>query len=678
MNPTTYRNPGRAAARAFAAMALAATSFLVPGAAHADEATNTATDMTTEASTSNGADATADAATSGSDTTRAETTGTDTADAATTSSEADASTCAVMRTAPAGTTATLDRGHADIFDLTSDASGALTLRIKEDATGSGVMREPEQTLLAVNKSTLTQIPASVRQATGAPAAAYLLGQTGDNQATVLWPGWDTLGIAAGGYDAARFHVTYTGPADGRIYAFTSSLTEGTKAVTNDGSFDLAPGGDDIDQPYAAHKHVNWLFTRAGRYTLTVQASAWTPGNAGAANAQSAARTYTIDVADEASCLAEAGAAPSTDQAQPAPGVGPGSVNSTNNQAAQDQGEGGATGTPSAPAPTTGTTGTTGTTTGTTSGANPAPASGARTTTGSTTGDRCVATRITREATEAEAATLASSQAPANTARTTLTVSVGEGASGNATDGHFDLGPAIDNGTLVARVKDDRSQPAQWVDPSSLTFALGDAARITAPADLGFVATPGSSVWLIPSTQIAGVPWLGLNSQREEIVTGTTGPVQFTLDAVEGPGRVAVFNAGALGSGVGEHVFDGPGTGYTLGANTHAHQNWVFTAPGTYTLTITMRVTPNGAALAGSGFGSGGELTATGATGPNGRPMVSQVVGRTASGKDCDLSLATTGADTIPLTVVSLTWALTGAACVWVGAIGRRRNLRATL
>ena len=659
MNPTKYRNPGRVAARAFAAMALAATSFLVPGAAHAaDEATaDTADAVATEEAT------TAEA---------------DTANAATATSEADATTCAVMRTAPAGTTATLDRGHADIFDLTSDASGALTLRIKEDATGSGVMREPEQTLLAVNKSTLTKIPASVSQATGAPATAYLLGQSGDSQATVLWPGWDTLGVAAGGYDAARFHMSDTGPADGRIYAFTSSFTEGMKAVTNDGSFDLAPGGDDIDQPYAAHKHVNWLFTRAGRYTLTVQASAWTPGNTGAANAQSAAHTYTIDVADEASCLAESGAAPSTDQAQPAPapGVGPGSLNSTNNQAAQDQADNGATGTPSAPAPAT-TSGTTGTT-GTTTGANPAPSSGARTTSGATGGERCVATRITREATEAEAATLASNSAPANTARTTLTVSVGDGASGNATDGHFDLGPAIENGTLVARVKDDRSQPAQWVDPSSLTFALGDAARITAPADLGFVATPGSSVWLIPSTQIAGVPWLGLNSQREEIVTGTTGPVQFTLDAVEGPGRVAVFNAGALGSGVGEHVFDGPGTGYTLGANTHAHQNWVFTAPGTYTLTITMRVTPNGAALAGSGFGSGGDLTATGATGPNGRPMVSQVVGRTASGKDCDLSLATTGADTIPLTVVSLTWALTGAACVWVGAIGRRRNLRATL
>ena len=732
MNPTTYRSPGRAAARTLAAMSLAAASFLAPTGAHAaDEAgtgldsatetaaaeevaheasdasntqadngatTDAATTVTTDASIDNADSAdTTDAAADNTATTvttdaaadDAEAAATNSAatnstalesvatDAATVSGTGGVTTCDVMRTPPDGTTATLNRGHADIFDLTSDAAGTLTLRIKEDATGSGVLREPEQTLLAIPASTLTQIPDAVSQTTGAPAAAYLLGQSGDNQATVLWPGWDTLGIAAGGYDAARFHITYSGPADGRIYAFTSSFAEGLKAVTADGSYDLAPGGDDIDQPYAAHKHVNWLFTRAGRYTLTVQASAWTPGNAGAANAQSAARTYTIDVADEASCLAEAGAAPSTDQAQPAPGVGPGSVDSTNNQAAQDQGEGGATGTPSAPAPgATGTTGTTGTTTGATTGANPAPASGARTTTGTTTGERCVATRITREATEAEAATLASSQAPANTARTTLTVSVGEGASGNATDGHFDLGPAIDNGTLVARVKDDRSQPAQWVDPSSLTFALGDAARITAPADLSFVATPGSSVWLIPSTQIAGVPWLGLNSQREEIVTGTTGPVQFTLDAVEGPGRVAVFNAGALGSGVGEHVFDGPGTGYTLGANTHAHQNWVFTAPGTYTLTITMRVTPNGAALAGSGFGSGGDLTATGTTGPSGRPMVSQVVGRTASGKDCDLSLATTGADTIPLTVVSLTWALTGAACVWVGAIGRRRNLRA--
>ena len=729
MNPTTYRSPGRAAARALAAMSLAAASFLAPTGAHAadeagtglDSATETAaaeevaheasdasntqadnaattyaaTTVTTDASIDNADSAdTTDAATDNAGATATDSTAMASAatDAATASGTGGATTCDVMRTPPDGTTATLNRGHADIFDLTSDAAGALTLRIKEDATGSGVLREPEQTLLAIPASTLAQIPDAVSQTTGAPTAAYLLGQSGDNQATVLWPGWDTLGIAAGGYDAARFHITYSGPADGRIYAFTSSFAEGLKAVTADGSYDLAPGGDDIDQPYAAHKHVNWLFTRAGRYTLTVQASAWIPGNTGTANAVAPTRTYTIDVADEATCLAEAGLTPGGNGNPTAPGVDPGSTDAqsgagqsgadgdsapdTTDRSASDTGAGA-----NDPAQTSGTglgagsSGGAGTTYGvTTSGTT---TSGARTTTTST-GERCIPTRVTREATGTESAApaSASSQAPANTARTTLTVSVGEGASGNATEGHFDLGPAIENGSLVARIKDDRTQPAQWVDPSTLTFALGEAARITAPADLGFVATAGSSVWLIPSTQIAGVPWLGLNSQREEIVTGTTGGVQFTLDAVEGPGRVAVFNAGALGSGVGEHVFDGPGSSYTLGPNTHAHQNWVFTAPGTYTLTISMRVTPTGAALTGSGYGSSGEVTATGALGTSSRPMASQVVGRTASGKDCDLSLAITGADTIPLAVVSLTWALTGAACVWVSSIGRRRNARA--
>ena len=733
MNPTTYRSPGRAAARALAAMSFAAASFLAPTGAHAADEAGTGLDSATEtaaaeevaheasdaSNTQANNAATTDAATTvtsdaasdnadAADTTDAATdnagaTATDSAatnstalesvatDAATASGTGGVTTCDVMRTPPDGTTATLNRGHADIFDLTSDAAGALTLRIKEDATGSGVLREPEQTLLAIPASTLTKIPDAVSQTTGAPTAAYLLGQSGDNQATVLWPGWDTLGIAAGGYDAARFHITYSGPADGRIYAFTSSFAEGLKAVTADGSYDLAPGGDDIDQPYAAHKHVNWLFTRAGRYTLTVQASAWTPGNTGTANAVAPTRTYTIDVADEAACLAEAGLTPggNGNPAAPAPGVDPGSTDAqsgagqsgadgdsvpdTTDRSASDTGAGA-----NDPAQTSGTglgagsSGGAGTTYGvTTSGTT---TSGARTTTSS--GERCIPTRVTREATGTESAAPASSQTPANTARTTLTVSVGEGASGNATEGHFDLGPAIENGSLVARIKDDRTQPAQWVDPSTLTFALGEAARITAPADLGFVATAGSSVWLIPSTQIAGVPWLGLNSQREEIVTGTTGGVQFTLDAVEGPGRVAVFNAGALGSGVGEHVFDGPGSSYTLGPNTHAHQNWVFTAPGTYTLTISMRVTPTGAALTGSGYGSSGEVTATGALGTSSRPMASQVVGRTASGKDCDLSLAITGADTIPLAVVSLTWALTGAACVWVSSIGRRRNARA--
>ena len=178
------------------------------------------------------------------------------------------------------------------------------------------------------------------------------------------------------------------------------------------------------------------------------------------------------------------------------------------------------------------------------------------------------------------------------ATATLTFVVGPDANGNANEGHFDLGPRIVDGKLKLQVKDDRSQPASWVDPATLTFSLGDKATLKAPDALNFVATPGQDVWMISSSQSAGVPWLGMNSQAEEIVSKTSGEVTFTLVSVEGPGKVSVFTSGGLGGGVGEHLLQEEGSSYTLPANTHAHQNWVFTAPGTYKLTISAQVTPS--------------------------------------------------------------------------------------
>ena len=201
------------------------------------------------------------------------------------------------------------------------------------------------------------------------------------------------------------------------------------------------------------------------------------------------------------------------------------------------------------------------------------------------------------------------------ATATLTFVVGPGANGNANDGHFDLGPRIVDGKLKLQVKDDRSQPASWVDPATLTFSLGDKATLKAPDALNFVATPGQDVWMISSSQSAGVPWLGMNSQAEEIVSKTSGEVTFTLVSVEGPGKVSVFTSGGLGGGVGEHLLQEEGSSYTLPANTHAHQNWVFTAPGTYKLTISAQVTPKqGEQISGEDGGSGDGAAASSGAG----------------------------------------------------------------
>lgn len=218
------------------------------------------------------------------------------------------------------------------------------------------------------------------------------------------------------------------------------------------------------------------------------------------------------------------------------------------------------------------------------------------------------------------------------ATATLTFVVGPGANGNANDGHFDLGPRIVDGKLKLQVKDDRSQPASWVDPATLTFSLGDKATLKAPDALNFVATPGQDVWMISSSQSAGVPWLGMNSQAEEIVSKTSGEVTFTLVSVEGPGKVSVFTSGGLGGGVGEHLLQEEGSSYTLPANTHAHQNWVFTAPGTYKLTISAQVTPKqGEQISGEDGGSGDGAAASSGAGSSEGGSASGAAGSAASG-----------------------------------------------
>ena len=218
------------------------------------------------------------------------------------------------------------------------------------------------------------------------------------------------------------------------------------------------------------------------------------------------------------------------------------------------------------------------------------------------------------------------------ATATLTFVVGPDANGNANEGHFDLGPRIVDGKLKLQVKDDRSQPASWVDPATLTFSLGDKATLKAPDALNFVATPGQDVWMISSSQSAGVPWLGMTSQAEEIVSKTSGEVTFTLVSVEGPGKVSVFTSGGLGGGVGEHLLQEEGSSYTLPANTHAHQNWVFTAPGTYKLTISAQVTPKqGEQISGEDGGSGDGAAASSGAGSSEGGSASGAAGSAASG-----------------------------------------------
>lgn len=250
----------------------------------------------------------------------------------------------------------------------------------------------------------------------------------------------------------------------------------------------------------------------------------------------------------------------------------------------------------------------------------------------------------------------------------------------ATEGHFDLGARIEDGKLVASLKDDRNQPASWVDPASVAFQLGDQAKLKAPDALSFVSKAGQDVWMIQSSQQEGVPWLGFNTMHESIVEQTEGTITWKLDSVEGPGKMAAFTSGTFGGGIGDRIFDNVGgpTSYTVAKNTHMHPNFVFTEAGDYKVSLTATAKgKNGEELSAKtvlNFSAGSEAkvpTVQGSTAKDGKPLVSEdgkKLGRTPSGEVCEL-----GAGNLPSTgaAVGQGAALLAALVIGVSILGRR-------
>ncbi|MBW3085280.1 hypothetical protein KEM60_01477 [Austwickia sp. TVS 96-490-7B] len=408
---------------------------------------------------------------------------------------------------PATGAVAFSKGHTDLFYVTPQRGG-LDMMLREDITGSGVLRRPEDVRLLVGDNAVMTVPSGLPEA---GRQAYVLPITQNPQ--LLWPGWSTEPLRAAGMSAADIDVTVTGP--GRVSLFSTGFGGKPSSVLTSGSLQL-PGR--IQVPTPAHVHANWIFSAPGTYTLTARATAQ--------GRQTRTATYTIAVGRTA-VAAAVPTVSSVDGASPASYTAP----------------------------------------------------------------------------SAGAAALAPAAAPAGTALTAAAKTVANGvcaAHGNRpgmpqgalTEGHFDVGAQLVDGALKAAVKDDRKAPPVWTDPAKVFFGLTDRAKHQAPPGLEFIAAEGRDIWMIGSTQEAGVPWVGENSQHPSIVNGTSGPLTIRVTGVTGPGKVAHFLPGPLGSGVGTRLMDTVGgpTSYTIPANTHQHGIWVFDAPGEYRLNLTQEAT----------------------------------------------------------------------------------------
>ena len=198
---------------------------------------------------------------------------------------ATASLSLILMTSPAPTALAegevFDSGHVDAFYVTAP-DGELTLSLKEDVTGSGVVHPGDDVTLKVAEEAWND---ATERIDGIGTPTYYLPQTQDS--SLLWPGWDTQPAQSAGYKDVDFEfVEVTGPGD--IFVFETAGFGDIQPVTEEGALDLV-SGDVINQAYPAHRHVNWAFTDPGIYTMTVQAVS----NGDASNQV----TYTWDVGD---------------------------------------------------------------------------------------------------------------------------------------------------------------------------------------------------------------------------------------------------------------------------------------------------------------------------------------------------------------------------------------------
>ena len=171
-------------------------------------------------------------------------------------------------------------------------------------------------------------------------------------------------------------------------------------------------------------------------------------------------------------------------------------------------------------------------------------------------------------------------------------------------GHVDLGPRLIDGQWRAGLRHDAESGAVWRDPNQTVLRVSDAAIMTAPdsADYPFLAdVAGKPVYVVPQTQNPNVVWLGWNTQDPAVTATIDRGLTMRVGPVSGPGRAWLFlQSGTFGKPL--LLADSgaaPGDVW-IDSGTHVHANWAFSAPGTYTATVTfLGTTTTGEAVSAS-------------------------------------------------------------------------------
>ena len=145
-------------------------------------------------------------------------------------------------------------------------------------------------------------------------------------------------------------------------------------------------------------------------------------------------------------------------------------------------------------------------------------------------------------------------------------------------GHVDLATYSTGNGIGFAVQEDVTGSHVRRDPSKVVFYAGKSAK-------------DGNVWRLPQTQKGSVPWVGWSNQG----LSPHKPSKISLKSVKGPGSVRIWLQGSLGGKAKTLMSSGGNRAYTIPANTHMHLNWDFSKSGYYT--IRLAVSANGKTVA---------------------------------------------------------------------------------
>ncbi|MDY5151846.1 choice-of-anchor M domain-containing protein [Actinotignum urinale] len=448
----------------------------------------------------------------------------------------------------------LSKGHVDI--QAHMANGKFVALLHDDTlehATTSVNRTLDSVALAMDDSTKQKRPTTgifaKPEANFLPAEFYYTDQSWDGHH--IWPGWSTVGLPADVKDPVLEISPATTPQGGGYHLFT---VDGLRGEINH-LIDSAAGKTTMQVPVGTHAHASWAFTKPGVYKLNVRYTALVNGT----RTQTEPQQLTFLVGNTAIADYKAGKVTSGEKK---PSSEKGTTTNGSSSSANSSGSGNV----SAPQGDTSATAMKQIGAAMKKLASPKPATKKVCKVTTKVGDSHTIPAnthvhpnwvFTKEGTYKVRITQTATLKNGTKVSAPMTLTFNVGGQGNANEGHYDAGAAISGEKLRAVIKDPSEK---WHDNvESFSFGLGAKAQATAPEGIDFIAKKGEKIWMISSAQVAGVPWLGVNTMHPSLVSETTGGVTWKLESVDGPGAMAVFTSGNLGAVVGEKWFGGLST-----------------------------------------------------------------------------------------------------------------------